>query len=86
METLSYDRLSGSFVLDTEEGPEFLGPMNFALKYLTHLDFSEVQAREAVLSAFFAGGREIDVDIFRKIADKDCLIRERKSGVRKRSI
>ena len=79
MESLSYDRLSGSFVLDTEEGPEFLGPMNFALKSLTHLDFSELQAREAVLSAFFAGGREIDIDIFRRIAAKDCIIKTRRN-------
>ena len=69
----------------TEEGPEFLGPMNYALKVLECLDMSASQSREAVLTAFFAGGREIDIDFIKRIAEKDYIIVEQKKKVSRKS-
>lgn len=76
MDTLTFDRLSNSFVLNTEDGPEFLGPITFAMGTLQHLDMSAAQAREAVVSAVFSEGRPIDLEYIRRRAIQDYLIPE----------
>lgn len=73
---LYYDRVSKMFTLHDEEDEEnpvvFLGPITNALVNLKHnYDFSDSQAREAVLQAVFNMGDSVDLETIKKIATNE---------------
>jgi hypothetical protein len=65
---LSYDRIVKMFTLETEDGVEFLGAPTHAQAKLREYGLSASQAREAVLSAIFNAGAQVDLEHVRKIA------------------
>lgn len=65
---LSYDRIAKMFTLETREDVEFLGSITHAQAKLRSYGFSNSQAREAVLSAIFNSGAQVDLEHIRKIA------------------
>ncbi|MFA5132585.1 MAG: hypothetical protein WC444_04685 [Candidatus Paceibacterota bacterium] len=59
---LYYDVISKMYSLETEQGPEFLGPFAHTLLKLKQAGLTEDQSREAVLKAMFGYGRAICLD------------------------
>lgn len=67
---LYYDNISGTFTLKLENGePVFLGPWDFAAYTLSSkYKLTDIQAREAMLQAFFARGLAVSIENTKKMA------------------
>ena len=66
---LHFDNISGTFTLRLADGkPEFLGPWDYAAGKLREHGLTEIQAREAMLQAFFGRGLAVSLENTRKMA------------------
>jgi len=63
---LVYDRLSGTFSLETEDDVYFLGPFKHSILRLKNMGFSAAQATDAVLTAFFNMGAEVPMELIKR--------------------
>lgn len=70
---LIYDGISKTFTLSTDDEVIFLGPITYAQKELQHRGFTPSQAREAVLSAVFGNGLEVDLERIKKVATTESF-------------
>jgi hypothetical protein len=66
---LYYDNISGTFTLQCEDGHrEFLGPWDYAAGKLMECGLTEIEAREAMLNAFFNRGLAVSLENIKKMA------------------
>lgn len=72
MDYLYYDRLSDMLTLTTGDGEEveFLGPLTHAMLKMQSYGYSQSQARESVLRAYFNGGQAVELDNVKRIAKR----------------
>lgn len=66
---LYFDNITGNFTLKLPGGkPEFLGAWDYASMRLQEHGLTEIQAREAMLQAFFGRGLAVSLENTKKMA------------------